>query len=42
MKCQPAKASGSATTTADVSKKVKKCVYCNFSMNVEKSVVQKL
>ncbi len=39
MKYQPAKSPGSAD---DVSKKVKKCVYCNFSVNVAKSVVQKL
>ncbi|MBI2144063.1 hypothetical protein HYU17_02835 [Candidatus Woesearchaeota archaeon] len=25
-----------------VSKKVKRCVYCNFSINVAKAVVQKL
>lgn len=34
MKYQAAKGS------SDFSKKVKKCVYCNFSMNVGKSVVQ--
>ncbi len=28
--------------SSDLSKKVKKCVYCNFSMNVQKSVVQGL
>ena len=37
MKCNPF-----TTAAIDVSKKVKKCVYCNFSMNVGKSVVQKL
>ncbi|MBI2140849.1 hypothetical protein HYU16_00330 [Candidatus Woesearchaeota archaeon] len=36
MKYQP------ATKSADVSGKVKKCVYCNFSMSVQKSAVQKL
>ncbi|MBI2145535.1 hypothetical protein HYU18_04410 [Candidatus Woesearchaeota archaeon] len=36
MKCQP-KDSGSG-----VSGKVKKCVYCNFSMDVQKSIVQEL
>ena len=40
MKYQPAKAGGSSAMADDVSKKVKKCVYCNFSMNVQKSVVQ--
>ncbi len=29
-------------SSSDFSKKVKKCVYCNFSMNVGKSVVQTL
>ena len=38
MKYQPAK---SGSSGSDVSKKVKKCVYCNFSMSVGKSVVQK-
>ena len=42
MKYQPAKASSSATAAVDVSKKVKKCVYCNFSMSVAKSVVHNL
>jgi hypothetical protein len=31
-----------AAAATDVSKKVKRCVYCNFSMNVGKSIVQKL
>ena len=31
----------SASDGSDVSKKVKKCVYCNFSMSVGKSIVQK-
>ncbi|MBI3036849.1 hypothetical protein HYY73_03820 [Candidatus Woesearchaeota archaeon] len=39
MKYQPAKA---GSGDGDVFKKVKKCVYCNFSFNVNKSVVQKL
>lgn len=26
----------------DVSGKVKKCVYCNFSMNVQKSLVRRV
>ncbi len=36
MRYQPAKAGIGGT---DVSKKVKKCVYCNFSMRVQKSLV---
>ena len=32
----------SASDGSDVSKKVKKCVYCNFSMSVGKSIVQKI
>ncbi len=36
MKYQP------ASEPDDVSGKVKKCVYCNFSMNVGKSMVENL
>ncbi|HLD97271.1 MAG TPA: hypothetical protein VI934_02920 [Candidatus Nanoarchaeia archaeon] len=38
MKYAPA----SASESDDVSGKVKKCVYCNFSFNVGKSIVEKL
>lgn len=34
--------SAAAAAAENLDKKVKKCVYCNFSMNVQKSVVQKL
>ena len=30
------------TAGENLDKKIKKCVYCNFSMNVAKSVVHKL
>ncbi len=36
MKYEPAK------KPDDVSGKIKKCVYCNFSMNVGKSIVQEI